>query len=160
MATLLTFLGLLSWGCRTSQPGCDGAGAARAIGSWSLWIRVPDSVRGGDSVPLALVLKNVADSALDPRLGLPSDADFVVTRAEDTSEVWSKLHGHTILMGALRKGAILPGDSVRIEDHWDQRGNDGQVVPRGIYCVRGDLNTKGLESLRTDVAILRLVSQR
>jgi hypothetical protein len=159
MVILLTFLAVLSWACRTSPLACDGPGGARAIGSWSLAIRVPDSVRGNDSVPLALVLKNVGDLALDPGLGLPSDADFVVARAEDTSEVWSKLHGHTILMGALRRGAILPGDSVRIEDHWDQRGNDGQLVPRGIYCVRGGLNTKGLDSLRSGVATLRLVSQ-
>jgi len=159
MAILLTFFGVLSWACRTSQPGCDGAGAARAIGSWSLAIRVPDSVRAGDSVPLALVLKNIGDSPLDPGLGLPSDADFVVTRAGDTSEVWGNLHARKILMGALRRGAISPGDSIRIEDHWDQRGNDGRPVRPGMYCVRGDLRTRGLDSLRTDAATLRLVLQ-
>ncbi len=157
MASFVTCGAVLSWACRTSQPSCDGAGAARAIGPWRLAIRVPDSVHTGDSVPLALVLQNIGSSALDPRFDGAADADFVVTRAGDTTEVWSKFHGFQIMMGALWKGTIAPGDSFRIEHRWDQLGNNHQPIPSGVYCVRGNLKTRGLDSLRTEVATLRVL---
>lgn len=146
---------LACWG-RPSQPGCEGAGAARAAGPWRLAIRVPDSVHRGDTVRLAVILQNAGDSALDPQLGLPGDLDFVVTRAGH-GEVWSKRHGDQIVMGALRKGAIAAGDSLTIEHHWDQRGNNRQLVSRGVYCVRGSLSTEGRDSLETEVATLRVL---
>ena len=105
---LATCGAVVSWACRTSEARCGGGAAQRAVGSWRLGIRVPDSVRSGDAVPLALVLWNVGDSAADPRLGLPADEDFVVTRAGDATQVWSKRHGLRITMGTLRKGRLLP----------------------------------------------------
>lgn len=147
----------LTWACRAPQPDCEGPHAAHAAGSWRLAIRVPDSVRGGDVVPLALILQNVGESAIDPRLNLPSDADFVVTRPGDTIQVWRRFHGFEIRMGALLKRVVAPGDSVRIEARWDQRGNDGELVRRGVYCVRGNLTTEGLNSLRTEAATIRIV---
>lgn len=148
---------VLTWACNASQPRCEGPRAAHAEGSWRLAIRVPDSVRQGDAVPLALVLQNVGESAIDPQLGLPSDVDFVVTRPGDTIQVWRKLHGFKVRMGALLKRVVAPGDSVRIEERWDQRGNDGELVRRGVYCVRGNLTTEGLNSLRTEAATIRIV---
>ncbi len=157
MIGLVTCGALLAGSCRRSQPGCESAGTSRTAGPWQLAIRVPDSAHRGDSVHFALILKNVGDSAVDPHLSSPEAADFIVTRPGDTSEVWSKLHGAQLLSTALRKGAIAPGDSFRIEHRWDQRGNDRQLVPRGAYCVRGNLIKEGLDSLRTEVATLRVL---
>lgn len=147
----------LIWACNASQLGCDDSRVAHAERSWRLAIRVPDSVREGDTVPLALVLQNMGDSAIGPHLGLSSDADFVVTRPGGTTPVWRKFHGLEIRMGTSLANVIAPGDSIRIKDRWDQRGNDGEPVKRGVYCVRGNLDTKGLKTVWTDVATFRIV---
>lgn len=143
--------------CNRTQPACDSAVSGRRSGTWELGIRAPDSVRRGDSVTFALVLKNVGDSAIDPQLG-EGNEDFKVTRAGDSTEVWSKLHGAQILMGSMLKKTFAPGDSFRIQYRWDQVGNDRQPLRPGVYCVSADLRRqRGLDSLRTELATLRVL---
>ena len=107
-------------------------------------------------MPLALVLQNVGESPLNPVFGGASDADFVVTRPGDTTEIWRKFHGIDVRMGAQLKLTFAPRDTVRLEQRWNQRDNAGELVPRGVYCVRGKLDESGLDSLRTEVATLRI----
>ena len=146
----------LATACHSSPVNCDQAGVARTGGPWRLTMRVPDSLRRGQPVSLALVLENAGDSAVDPHLGSPAAADFVVTRAGDTSEVWSKLHGAQLLSLLLRKGVIAPGDSLRVEHRWDQRDNSGHQIPAGTYCLWGNMKTSGPGSLRSGVATLHV----
>lgn len=143
--------------CARQETACDGPETARGSGPWRLAIRALDSARRGESVPLELILRNVGSRAVDPELELPSALDFVVTRPGAPDEVWSKQHGAQILMGALRKGAIAAGDSIRIKGQWDQLDNDRRPVQGGVYCIRGYLKEHGLDSLRSDVATLRVV---
>lgn len=155
-ACLIVSTAVLGMACNRPQPGCDSAGSARRSGGWELGIRAPHSVRRGDSVTLALVLRNVGDSVVDLQLG--ANEDFRVNRAGDTTEVWSKLHRAQVLSLLLRKRAVSPGDSISIKYKWDQVGNDRKPVRPGVYCVGGDLRENhGLDSLRTEQATLRVL---
>lgn len=143
--------------CARQETACDGPETARGSGPWRLAVRAPDSARRGEPVPLVLVLRNVGSRAVDPQVGGPPAADFVVTRPGSPDEVWSALHRAQILSAVLRKGVIGSGDSLRINGQWDQVDNDRRPVPRGVYCIRGYLREHGLDSLRSDVAKLRVV---
>jgi len=142
-----------------SQPDCasNRSPSAGILGPWRLAVQVPPSVHRGDSVSLVLILQNRSDSARDPRVGEESNANFVVTHAGDATEVWSAHHGTQILSTLLRKGVIAPGDSIRMERRWDQRGNNRQTIPAGVYCVRGNLRAGGFDSVWTEVATLRVL---
>jgi hypothetical protein len=161
----VVMVGLLSYGASLacarsgSQPDCASAGSAAAgrSGPWRLAVHVPASVRRGDSVSLALIIQNLGDSARDPRVGEPSNANFVVTRPGDTTEVWSAHHSVQLLSILLRKGVVAPGDSLQMERRWDQRGNNRQPIPVGVYCVRGNLRAGGFDSVWTEVATLRVL---
>ena len=162
---LLLVLGLLiyaaSLACARSGSEADCASARSTSGgrsgSWRLAVHVASSAHQGDWVPMALIIQNLGDSASDPRVGEPSNANFVVTRPGDTSEVWSAHHGAQILSILLRKGVIAPGDSLTMERVWDQRGNNRQPVAAGVYCVRGNLRAGGFDSVWTEAATLHVL---
>ena len=156
---LLTYWASLACARTGSGPGCasNRSPSAGISGPWRLAVRVPPSAHRGDSISLALILQNRSDSARDPRVGDASDANFVVTNAGDTTEVWSAHHGAQLLSTLLRKGVIAPGDSIRMERRWDLRGNNRQSIPAGVYCVRGNLRAGGFDSVWTEDATLRVL---
>lgn len=113
---------------------------------------LPDQVAPGDSVPIAVRLRN--PDARPVTLGLtgrPVAWDVVVTR-EDGAEVWRRLHG-TMAALVLQLLRIEPGDSIEFADHWGQVDNAGRRVPPGRYSVQGRIPAEDRE-LVTDARAL------
>lgn len=101
-----------------------------------LILQSPEYVSLGTAVPLRLVLKNLGDQKIT--IGLPGiesqRADFVVSSGG--KEIWSKLHGATMMDVSLVK-PLGPGDSTVFDAVWAQRDNRGNRVGPGTYMIQG-----------------------
>ena len=123
--------------------------------SLRLRLDVPREVAAGDPVPMRLRVENVAGRALDLYLtGREIAFDLIVESAAGTV-AWRRLHDQVIPQ-ILRVEQLAPGDTLVLEDAWDQRSNDGEPVAPGTYAVRGEVLTED-EPLVAGPATLRIV---
>jgi len=102
-------------------------------------IRVPASVRAGRSVPIRLGLTNRLDRRVTVQVaGTRAPVWDVRVTAADGTIVWNRLHDSRtgFVNGVLTLG---PHETRTRTIAWDQRGNDGRLVARGLYHVRGFL---------------------
>lgn len=130
--------------------------AATASDSVRLSLELPDEVRAGEPVPIALRVENVANRPLDLYLtGRPIAFDLIVTDAEG-SAVWRRLEDE-VIPAILRIETLGPGDTLELERTWDQRTKEGEPVPPGDYTVRGELLTED-EPLTTPEKPLRITA--
>lgn len=132
--------------------------AGTASDSLRLWLELPDMVRPGQSASMTLRVENVSDRPLDLYLrGRAIAFDLIVTDDRGTV-VWRRLEG-AVLPAILRIETLAAGESLELEDAWDQRSNEGGAVEPGSYTVRGELLTEG-EPLTTPAVPLRITPNR
>lgn len=163
---ILALVAALLAACRPA--GTDGADApppaersvpeadvpATVSDSLRLWLEVPEEVRAGEPVPIAFRVQNVSDRPLDLYLrGRTIAFDLIVADAEG-AVVWRRLED-AIIPAILRIETLGAGETLGLEDTWDQRSNAGDAVAPGAYTVRGELLTEG-ERLTTPSVPLRI----
>ena len=118
-------------------------------------LSVPDHVRAGEPVPLALRATNRGAGPATLYLrGRPVAFDVIVTDAHG-KVMWRRLRGATISM-VLQVRELAPGESLELEDTWDQRTNAGVRVPPGEYRLTGRLLTDTDRALETPPVRLRI----
>lgn len=119
----------------------DDAVADAPSDSLRLGLDVPAEVGAGDPVLMTLRVENVTERPLDLYLmGRAIAFDLIVQ--DDDAVVWRRLHDETI-RNILRVETLAPGDTLVLEDTWNQRSNDGEPVSTGTYTVRGEVLTEG-----------------
>lgn len=133
----------------------DGSVAATVSDSLRLDLVVPEQVRGGEAVPIAVRVRNVSDRPLNLHLrGRTIAFDVIVADAEGDT-VWRRMKD-AVIPAILRIETLDAGGTLELEETWDQRSNDGEPVAPGIYTVHGELLTDG-EPLVTPGEPLRIV---
>jgi hypothetical protein len=122
--------------------------------SMTVELSVPDHVRPGEPVPLTVRATNrgTAPATLYLR-GRPIAFDVIVTDARGKM-VWRRLQGATIAM-VLQVRELKPGESLILEDTWQQRSNAGAAVAPGEYHLKAQLLTD-TEPLETASVSLRI----
>lgn len=119
---------------------------------------VPREVQAGDAVPMTLRVTNTTDRPLTLRLrGRPIAFDLVVSR-EDGSIVWRRLEGAMIAM-VLQVRTLGPGETLQLEDIWQQQSARGSRVSSGDYTVTAALLTDSPTPLRSSPTSLRIVAR-
>ncbi len=130
----------------TQQP--SGPASVAESDSLAFSIHVPESVRAGEPVPIALRIRNRTDGPVELHLlGRTIAFDIVVT-SEDGTPVWRRLEGQAV-QSILQLRTLAPGETLEFSDRWDQRRRGGAAVPPGPYRVHGELPTDEPEPLRT-----------
>lgn len=100
----------------------------------------PRRVRPSEPVTLTIRITNdSSESAVLELTGRPPTFDFVI-EDENGAQVWRRLHGGVVTM-VLQVLTLRPHESVNLWHLWDQRADDGALVPPGSYRVRGMLLT-------------------
>ena len=90
---------------------------------------------------MVLMVENVSERPVDLYLhGRPIAFDLTVADAEGET-VWRRLHDAVIPV-ILRIETLAPGDTLTLEDTWDQRSIEGKPAAAGAYTVRGELLTE------------------
>ncbi len=142
---------------RTTPPRGPGMIAAPSD-SLSFQLEVPAEVPAGAPVPIALRATNTRSTPIELHLlGRTPTFDITVTRPDGTV-VWRRLEGATI-PSILRLVVLPPGESLTLEERWDQRSNGGVSVPPGRYTVVGALLTDERQPLRTPAVQLRIMAR-
>jgi len=126
------------------------------IDSMRFEIVVPESVRTGEAVPIALRLTNTGREQLTVYLqGRPIAFDVTVRRV-DGAVVWRRLEGE-VVSAILAVRHLEPGATLEFKEVWRQLSNTGEAVQPGDYRVTGSLSTDAREPLQTSPALLRIV---
>lgn len=106
--------------------------------SLSLRLILPDTTRHAQPISMTLRVENTSDRPVDLYLtGRPVAFDLIVTDARD-DVVWRRLED-AVIPAILQVRTLAPGETLELEDSWDQRSNAGELVPPGDYSVRGEL---------------------
>ena len=63
-------------------------------------------------------------------------------RKDESPVVWNWSHGRMFTM-ALRRMKLAPGETKTYEATWDQKDNEGDIVPRSNYRVEAQLKANG-----------------
>jgi intracellular proteinase inhibitor BsuPI len=126
------------------------------LGSMTLQILLPDTVRSGEAVPITLRLTNSDRKPATAYLqGRPTAFDIIVTRRDGTP-VWRRLEG-AVIPAVLQVRSLAPGAVLEFHGSWPQRTNLGAAVGPGEYLVTGVLPTDPPAELRTHPAPLRIL---
>ena len=106
-------------------------------------------------MPLTFTATNTGKVSVTLQLlGREPTVDFRVTDSRGRM-IWSLLRGET-LMGPLRLFPLDAGKSLTFRHAWNQRADNGKLVPQGEYLVRGVLLTDTPGGLVSPAATLRL----
>lgn len=157
---VLTLVSLLA-----GWAACDPEGSARerpgdavtngAADSLRLELITPPEARAGDPVPITLRLTNATDRPVDAHfLGRTIAFDIVVARP-DGAVVWRRLAGAAI-PSILQIRTLPPGESLELQDVWNQRTDTGEPAGPGEYTLQGILPSDAPEPLRTPRVPLRI----
>lgn len=126
------------------------------LGSMTLQIVLPDTVRAGEAVPITLRLMNTGQSPATIYLqGRPVAFDIIVSR-RDGAAVWRRLEG-AVVSAVLQVRSLAPGEVLEFRDSWSQQSNLGKSVGPGEYLVTGVLPTDPPAELRTAPKPLRIL---
>jgi hypothetical protein len=126
------------------------------LGSMTLDIVLPPTVRAGEAVPITLRLTNTAQSPATAYLqGRPVAFDIIVSR-RDGAVVWRRLEG-AVVSAVLQVRTLAPGEVLEFSDSWSQQSNLGESVGPGEYLVTGVLPTDPPAELRTAPKPLRIL---
>lgn len=118
-------------------------------------LHAPESVAAGTAIPITMRVENKSAKPLELYLrGREITFDFIVT-AGDGDVVWRRLEGQ-IVQAILRFEVLAPGQILEFGDSWDQRDNAGEMVPAGLYAVRGSVLSDGSLTLESPAVPLRI----
>ena len=110
-------------------------------------LEAPSQVAYGETVRMALKLRNTSDEPVQvPMGGVPSH-DFAVATA-DGENVWQWQCGQIILQPLVGK-TLEPGEELELVGDWEQVDNRGEPVPAGTYLIRAALELEHPERLVT-----------
>ena len=101
-------------------------------------LEIVDQAPYGETVRMALRLRNVSDGPVSFSLGGRPPHDFVVS-TPDGDQVWHWKCGQIILL-PLDSKTLEPGEQLELAGKWGQVDNRGEPVPPGTYLVRAVLN--------------------
>ena len=112
-------------------------------------LEAPEFAVEREPIRYAVVVENSGDAPLDLHLqGREILFDLAVI-GEGGGLVWRRLHD-SAAQAILRLETLDPGETIRLEDSWDQRGSDGQFVEPGFYTLQATLPTDGAALLTQD----------
>jgi len=152
---LVTLIGAIGAGCRGAPEATPGNGTPEdqaagsaddvvtdaAADSLRLDLDVPARVTAGDPVPMTLRVENVAERPVDLYLTGRTIAFDLIVEDEAGTVVWRRLHDQVVEQ-ILRVEQLASGDTLVLEDTWNQRSNDGAPVAPGGYTVRAEVLTE------------------
>ena len=110
--------------------------------SLRLRVDVPDRIPHGETVPITFRVANISDRTLTLYLTGREIAFDVIVERTDGATVWRRLEGE-VVRAILRLETLPPGEALVLHAVWDQRSDDGALVPPGEYRVRAELLTEG-----------------
>lgn len=120
--------------------------------SLRLWLDVSAEVRAGEPVPITLRAENITERSRDLYLtGRTIAFDLTVTN-EDGAVIWRRLEDE-VIPAILRLETLEPGETLSLDDTWEQRSNDGEPVAPGTYTVRGEILTEEEPLVTPEVAL-------
>ncbi len=126
------------------------------LGSMTLQIVLPATVRSGEAVPITLRLTNTSREPVTAYLqGRPVAFDVIVSR-HDGTVVWRRLEG-AVVSAILQVRTLAPGEVLEFSDTWSQQSNLGESVGPGEYLVTGVLPTDPPAELRTQSVPIRIL---
>lgn len=139
--------------------GCDAGGDSEPVDSFAVALEaragvpfaregavvsleVPDSVAVGSPVPIRIRVTNETSAPLDLYLR-GREITFDITVADSSGNaVWRRLEGQ-VIPAIVQIRTLAPGETLVLDDRWDQISRNGSQVPPGGYLVRGEVLTDG-----------------
>lgn len=136
-------------GCGRDRPasGSTTVDTAASAGPLVLLLDLPDSVRAGEEIPVAVTLVNRGAAAVSVAGVQP---DLVVTRP-DGGEVWRRSRHDAPAPGAAT--ALRPNEMRGTGYAWNQRDDAGQPVPPGAYRIHAEAPALHLVSAPRTITI-------
>lgn len=120
-----------------------------------LTLEAPEAAAAGEPVTYAVVIRNNGSQSLDLHLqGREPIFDLRVTD-EAGITLWRRLEGQSV-QAILRLDTLDPGESITLEDVWDQRDASGRFVAPGLYALQAEVLTDA-QSLMSQTSPLRVV---
>ena len=119
-------------------------------------LEIVDQAPYGETVRMALRLRNTSEAPVSFSLGGRPPHDFVVS-TPDGEQVWHWKCGQIILQ-PLDSKTLEPGEQLEFAGKWEQVDNRGDPVAPGTYLVRAVLNMRHPERLVTlplEIEVLR-----
>ena len=101
----------------------------------SISLAVVETAPLGQPISIEVVLTNETDNAVEFEHSTPFHENVMVFTPEG-EQVWAKIRGG-VLVGTGGISRLEPGEQIRLETLWEQRDQDGFVLPPGRYLVRG-----------------------
>jgi Copper amine oxidase N-terminal domain/Intracellular proteinase inhibitor len=102
-----------------------------------------DTYRAGETVAFTVTARN--DSAIGQELNFSSGQSFDITvlpAGKEDSPRWDWSYDRRFTM-ELRTLALAPGETKTWSTTWDQKDNEGAVMPRGAYEAKAKLTANG-----------------
>lgn len=143
-------------GAADTTPGRTRMTADSLADSLRVVLTIPGEVPLGDSVPLALEVRNVGRAPLTLYLrGREPVFDAVVMRASGDT-VWHRL-ADQVIPAIVQTRTLAAGEALTLRDTWTQRTTRGEPVGAGSYVVRATVLTDAPDGLPAPPASLRIV---
>jgi hypothetical protein len=121
-------------------------------------VNVPESVRAGEPVRMALRLTNRTERVLTLSLQKEHAIELTATHADGTV-VWRHVQAAANVSDIPAQRVLEPAESLTLETSWDGRVGGGPAAP-GRYLVIGTLFVEGEESLATPPVQFELLANR
>jgi hypothetical protein len=127
-------------------------------GSLRFEIDLPPRVAVGEPVPITLRATNAGDDSIDLYLR-GREIAFDITVASETGEiVWRRLEGQTV-PAILQIRTLEPGESLELNEVWNQETNAGTPAKPGLYAVKGTFPGESRRPATTPAAPLRIIAR-
>ncbi|SRR6266542_4161091 len=102
----------------------------------SIELDVPVVAPLGAPVTITIRMKNVGSVPLELYLRGREIAYDIAIMGSGGETVWRRLNG-AIVPAILRLEILEPGGVIELRDSWNQRDRAGELVPPGVYTIRG-----------------------
>jgi hypothetical protein len=142
-----------------SNPEPSMAPESAPAGSLRFEIDLPPRVAVGEPVTITLRATNAGNDSIDLYLR-GRDVAFDITVTSKTGEiVWRRLEGRMV-PAILQIRTLEPGESLELNEVWNQQTNAGTPAKPGLYSVKGSLPGESRRTATTPAAPLEIVTAR